>query len=75
MKQGILILIPILIAGCAQIDRHYSGSYDATTGDYGATISFTPAARPGQGTPHVNLRVTGSKNVIPKHDDSTLSRY
>jgi hypothetical protein len=51
-----------LFCGCQSpalqsIDRDYLATYDATSGQGGFKVRWTPAAQPGQGRPSVGVNV------------------
>ena len=58
-----------VLVGCqspqlANIDRDYVGTYNATTGQGGVKVRWTPAAERGKGRPSVGVEID-FKQVVP----------
>jgi len=78
MLLGLALFTVLLFCGCAKtqsalddIDRSYDGFYDASSGQGGVKMRWTPADRPGQGKPSVGLEID-FKHVVPPMDFSEV---
>jgi len=73
-----VVMVAVCLVGCQStalqdIDRDYVGTYNATTGQGGVKVRWTPAATKGQGKPAVGLEID-FKQVVPPMDFTEARR-